>query len=145
MKSKLQRGFTLIELMIVVAIIGILAAIAIPNFTRFQAKSKQSEVKTNLKAVFTAAKSYFAERDTFGSTFNDIGYAAEPGGRYKFFYNSSTAGNTSSGCTNATTAVANTTNFTATSCGNVDTDTTNDQWHITDTNVLSNTVDDVIN
>ncbi|MBI2370572.1 MAG: prepilin-type N-terminal cleavage/methylation domain-containing protein, partial [Deltaproteobacteria bacterium] len=45
-----RQGFTLIELMIVVAIIGILAAIAIPNFLRFQAKSKQSEAKTNLAA-----------------------------------------------------------------------------------------------
>ncbi|RYZ36388.1 MAG: prepilin-type N-terminal cleavage/methylation domain-containing protein [Myxococcaceae bacterium] len=55
-----KGGFTLIELMIVVAIIGILAAIAIPNFIRFQAKSKQSEAKTNLKAIFTAQKAYFA-------------------------------------------------------------------------------------
>ena len=48
-----KKGFTLIELMIVVAIIGILAAIAIPNFLKFQAKSKQSEAKTNLGAIFT--------------------------------------------------------------------------------------------
>ena len=47
-----KKGFTLIELMIVVAIIGILAAIAIPNFLKFQAKSKTSEAKTNLGAIF---------------------------------------------------------------------------------------------
>ena len=58
------KGFTLIELMIVVAIIGILAAIAIPNFLRFQLKSKSSEGKVNLAAIRTAEESYLAE---FGS------------------------------------------------------------------------------
>ena len=64
MKTKNTKGFTLIELMIVVAIIGILAAIAIPNFLRFQLKAKSSEGKTNLAAIRTAETSYFSE---FGS------------------------------------------------------------------------------
>ena len=59
--SKTSQGFTLIELMIVVAIIGILAAIAIPNFLRFQLKSKSSEGKVNLAAIRTAEESYMAE------------------------------------------------------------------------------------
>ena len=58
---KARKGFTLIELMIVVAIIGILAAIAIPNFLRFQLKSKTSEGKVNLAAIRTAEESYLAE------------------------------------------------------------------------------------
>lgn len=82
--KKLARGFTLVELMIVVAIIGILAAIAIPNFIRFQARSKQSEVKTNLKAIFTGEKSRFADRDAYSSSLGDIGFSPERGNRYAY-------------------------------------------------------------
>lgn len=61
MLRKGAKGFTLIELMIVVAIIGILAAIAIPNFLRFQLKSKSAEGKVNLAAIRTGEESYMAE------------------------------------------------------------------------------------
>ncbi|MFT3712919.1 MAG: prepilin-type N-terminal cleavage/methylation domain-containing protein [Archangium sp.] len=84
MKKLAKKGFTLVELMIVVAIIGILAAIAIPNFIRFQARSKQSEAKTNLKAVFTGQKSRFGERDRYSSLIAEIGFAPERGNRYAF-------------------------------------------------------------
>ena len=60
-----QEGFTLIELMIVVAIIGILAAIAIPNFLTYQLKSRQSEAKTNLMAIKTSEVAWNGERGCF--------------------------------------------------------------------------------
>ncbi len=63
--GKSRKGFTLIELMIVVAIIGILAAIAIPNFIRFQLKAKTSEGKVNIAAIRTAEEAYFSEFGTY--------------------------------------------------------------------------------
>ncbi len=83
-RRTLKRGFTLIELMIVVAIIGILAAIAIPNFIRFQAKSKQSEVKNNLKAAFTAQRSQFQEHDKYLMLVGELGFSPERGNRYYY-------------------------------------------------------------
>jgi type IV pilus assembly protein PilA len=68
-----QKGFTLIELMIVVAIIGILAAIAIPNFLTYQLKSRQSEAKTNLQAIKTSEVAFQAERGCY------LGIAVEVG------------------------------------------------------------------
>ncbi|MEZ4334639.1 MAG: prepilin-type N-terminal cleavage/methylation domain-containing protein [Myxococcota bacterium] len=75
---KSKKGFTLIELMIVVAIIGILAAIAIPNFLRFQLKSKSSEGKVNIAAIRTAEESYLAEFGTYVGVLTPVP-AAVPG------------------------------------------------------------------
>jgi type IV pilus assembly protein PilA len=75
---KRQEGFTLVELMVVVAIIGILSAVAVPQFRRYQAKSKTSEAKVNLSAVYTAEISHFTDMDQYSSCLNLIGYT--PGG-----------------------------------------------------------------
>jgi len=81
----MRRGFTLIEVMIAVGIVGILAAIAIPNFAKFQARSKQSEARVNLKAMLTAQKGFVAERDRFSTLVSEIGFAPERNNRYAYF------------------------------------------------------------
>ncbi len=150
--KKGKKGFTLIELMIVVAIIGILAAIAIPNFLRFQAKSKQSEAKTNLGGIFTAETSYFGENNSFGDL-DVISWAPVGTARYRYRINSDSTTMGLASITFASWVVApgistsTPLGFTAGAQGNIDTDTFLDQWVINDGRVLTNppSADDVVN
>ncbi|WP_224243973.1 prepilin-type N-terminal cleavage/methylation domain-containing protein [Hyalangium gracile] len=80
-QTRRNRGFTLIELMIVVAIIGILAAIAIPNFIRFQARARQSEVNTNLKSLFTGLRT---QQRKPPAAIRATSFAPERGNRYSY-------------------------------------------------------------
>jgi type IV pilus assembly protein PilA len=64
---KARKGFTLIELMIVVAIIGILAAIAIPNFIRYQLRAKTAESKTNMGGIKTNQESFRSSEDNYAN------------------------------------------------------------------------------
>ena len=150
--KKGKKGFTLIELMIVVAIIGILAAIAIPNFLRFQAKSKQSEAKTNLGGIFTAETSYFAEHNAYADL--DVISWAPVGSSVRYAYGLTASGptmgdNTAANITamRAVPPIIDNTNFLflASAGGNVDTDTTVDVWTMNQVRTLANVTDDVTN
>ena len=152
-----NQGFTLIELMIVVAIIGILAAIAIPNFTAYQAKAKQSEAKIALGSIFTAATAFAAENNTYVmSNIGNLGYSPSGTPKYSYWYDvagtatSITGGSSTTAPCNVTTVptggatVASTAaGFTAGAKGNVDSDTTCDEWTINDRKALVNGVNDV--
>lgn len=71
---KTQAGFSLIELMIVVAIIGILASIAVPNFQKFQRRAKQTEGKGYLAGVYSAEQGFRAEWNSYSSDLRCIGF-----------------------------------------------------------------------
>ena len=139
-KKNGQKGFTLIELMIVVVIIGILAALAIPRFMRATTKSKQSEAKQILKQIYVMQQAYRQEKDTYFITaavagsatpnnFATIGIEIGPTARYSY------------------SLVGNTTLFTCTAQAlgaNLDDDATIDTWTITETGSLVCTIDDAV-
>jgi hypothetical protein len=65
--------------------IGVYAAVAIPNFIKFQARSKQAECKTNLKLLYASEKSFFAQKDGYSTSLEELGWDPERGNRYAYF------------------------------------------------------------
>ena len=70
--TKENKGFTLVELTVVVSIVGILASVAIPKFLDASQKAKASEFPTQLTAIYTGQTAYNAEQGTYASTFTNL-------------------------------------------------------------------------
>jgi len=71
---KQQDGFTLVELMVVVAIIGVLSAVAIPNFKKYQAKAKISEAKLQLSGLYMAESSFYSDYNFYAGCLPYMGF-----------------------------------------------------------------------
>ncbi len=79
-----RMAFSIVAVVVPCLTFPILAAIAIPNFMRFQARSKQSECKTNLKAALTAERAYHNDKDTYSSSPKETFFQPERGNRYLY-------------------------------------------------------------
>ena len=136
-RKSAQKGFTLIELMIVVVIIGILAALAIPRFMQATTKSKQSEAKQILKQIYTMERTYRQENDVYwaggpadsaaGTALATIGVEIMPTALYSY----------------TIVAVAGTSFLATANATGLDDDAAPDTWTMDQNGNLVNTSDDV--
>ena len=136
------KGFTLVELTIVIAIIAVLAAVAIPRFMRSSTKTKQSEAQVILKQIYTMQRTYRQEKDTYypsdgstivvqpGGTFGSLDVELMSSARYSY---SVTASRTSFVATAGSKSVTG-----------LDDDPTLDVWTIDQTGKLTCVTDDAL-
>ncbi len=146
--SMKRYGFSLIELMVVVAIMAFLAMIAIPNFTRFLAKAKRAEAYMNLHSIYAAEKAYYAEHGTYSDILNGeggIGWKPEGKTYYSYGFSGTDGRNNFIGKLGAqiTGSRADKTGFVAVAAGDIDNDGDVDILTIDENNNIDFVKDDL--
>lgn len=84
MKFKSNQGFSLIELMVVVAIIGILSVVGVPKYQLFKAKAVVAEANSSLAEIFTVQQAYFMDKDDYATSVAAAGFVASAGAKYTY-------------------------------------------------------------
>ena len=140
-----------------VAIVGVLSAIAIPNFLKFQNQARQAEAKSTLKSMFASQKAYEVEHGTFCKSFEECAYSPPPGSRYLYFMSpQEIEGGDSASDTSSLRMQANIllnelnvepevkkNRFLLVAVGDLDSDQDLDVWMIDEANNLVNLVNDL--
>jgi len=147
-----KYGFSLIELMVVVAIIALLAMVAVPNFNRFLAKAKRAEAYMNLSALYAAEKAYFAEHGKYSDVLSgEGGIGWKPEGNFNYTYGFSGsqgrnyfAGKLGSAGAHLSAGRADGKGFVAVAAGDIDGDGEQDILTVDENNTITVVQDDLL-
>lgn len=123
-----QKGLSLMEIMIALVIVAILAGLAYPRYQKMVTRSKQTEVKTILQAIYMAEDLYRTTQEKFAGNLSELDIELPENSRYNYSITLGDDGST----------------YTAKAVANIDGDPAIDTWTIDHKNKLINTINDVI-
>lgn len=146
----MKKGFTIIELMIVIAIIGFLAMVSVPSLKKFLAKAKRTEAHLNLSSLATAQKVYWAEHGTYTDDLQALGWKPEGEVHYSYGFPGSEGknnivGKLGGGTAGLASGKADKQGFIAVAAGDIDGDGEPDIITIDQNNKITIEKDDLLN
>ncbi len=126
--ANIQRGLSLMEIMITLVIVAVIAGLAYPRYQKMVSRSKQTEAKTSLQAIYMGQDLYKITNQKYTDNLELLDIQIPDESKYRYSVETNEKGTT----------------FTAKAVGNIDSDPTLDEWQINEKNQLVNTVNDVI-